>query len=411
MPHAGDGMYRTFIENLRQRTPDLRIAGFTATPYRTQGGRIDLGDGALFSDIVYRYGIAAGIGDGFLSPLVSKATTTKIDVSGVKVARGEFVQSALEAAVDVDETTARAVREIVAYGETRRSWVVFCAGVEHAAHVRDALRALGVRAETVTGKTQKQERDRLIRSFRAGQIRCLTNCSVLTTGFDAPQIDLIAMLRPTMSPGLYIQMVGRGTRLADGKTDGCLVLDFAGNVKRHGPVDTIKVDHGHIASKNDEKEVRAKECPNCMALLALNTRQCPFCDHAFAAAEDGGPKHDGTADATRSILSIAPPAWVGVSGMRLYRHEKMDRTPTLRIEYSCGLAVHREWVCIQHPPGFAREKAMRWWTQRGGSLPAPTTVDEARHRSRELTPPAEILVRPSGKYFEIVGARGAKEAA
>ena len=412
VPHDGEGMYRTFIGRLRERVPDLRIAGFTATPYRTNGGRIDLGDGAIFNEIVYKYGIAAGIKDGFLSPLISKATAAQIDVSVVKRTKGEFVQAALERAVDTDETTAAAVREIVAYGAERRSWVVFCAGVDHALHVRDALKASGVSAETVSTKTEKGERTRILRAFKAGQIRCLTNCSVLTTGFDAPQIDLIAMLRPTLSPGLFVQMVGRGTRIAPGKAD-CLVLDFAGNVKRHGPVDTIGVGYGNVAAGKDaEKEVRAKECPNCMALIALGYRTCPHCDHEFPPPEDDGPKHDAHADSERSILSNAPPAWVAVSGMRFYRHEKICRTPTLRVEYSCGLAVHREWVGFESLTGPGRERARQWWMKHGGKTPAPETVDEARQRSRELTWPAEILVKPSGKYFEVVGARGrAREAA
>jgi superfamily II DNA or RNA helicase len=87
--------------------------------------------------------------------------------------------------------------------------------------------------------TPKDERDRIIAAFKRGELRALASMGVLTTGFNAPGVDLIAMLRPTKSPGLYVQMAGRGTRLAPGKGN-CLVLDFAGNVTRHGPIDLVR---------------------------------------------------------------------------------------------------------------------------------------------------------------------------
>jgi DNA repair protein RadD len=392
------------IDGLRLRTPDMRIAGLTATPFRLDSGRLDLGDERIFDDIVYEANVRDLIREGFLSPLISKGTATRFDLTGVARRGGEYVPAALERAVDIPEVTKAAVAEMVGLGRERRAWLAFCSGVDHATHVCDAVRSHGIRAEVVTGYTPAGERDRIVRDFKAGAIRCLTSVSVLFTGFNAPNVDLVALMRPTCSAGVFLQSVGRGFRLAPGKAD-CLVLDYAGLVKKFGPVDTIEVTHGYIKPDPDaEKEVRAKECPDCKALLALNTRQCPFCDHAFTAIDEG-PKHDATADGERSILSNAPPAWVAVSNWRFYRHEKMGRTPTLRVEYSCGLAVHREWVCVEHPIGYARSKAADWWLKHSGALPVPTTVDDARRRSGELTPPSEILVKPAGKYFEIAGAR------
>ena len=86
-------------------------------------------------------------------------------------------------------------------------------------HVRDAIRTHGINAETVTGETPSGERASILTNFKAGRLRCITNANVLTTGFDAPGTDLVALLRPTASVGLYVQMVGRGTRLAEGKPD------------------------------------------------------------------------------------------------------------------------------------------------------------------------------------------------
>ena len=161
-----------------------------------------------------------------------------------------------------DNVVEGAANEIVTKGADRSHWLCFCTGVDSSYATRDALKRRGVNAEAVLGETPSGERDRIFAAFRAGEVRALTGCMVFTTGFDIPQVDLIAMLRPTCSTGLYVQMVGRGTRKADGKL-GCLVLDFSGNVKRHGPVDAVSV---HVAKPGDAP---TKVCPVCQEIVTL----------------------------------------------------------------------------------------------------------------------------------------------
>lgn len=403
-PKAGEGMYRTFLDNLRSASPDMRIVGFTATPYRMDSGRLDDGPGKIFDETIFEYGIRNGIEDGYLSPLTSKGTALQMDVRSVAKRGGEFVAGALEIAVDQDWITKAAVAEMVAFGEHRRAWLAFCAGVKHAEHVRDEVRAHGISCEMVTGETPNAERARIIRDYKAGKIRCLTNAQVLTTGFDAPQVDLVAMLRPTLSPGLYCQIVGRGTRLATGK-DNCLVLDFAGNVRRHGPVDAIEVKPKFQSqgSKSADDEVRAKECPNCHELVAFNTRRCPSCDHEWPIVEV--PKHDAEADALTPILSTEAPPWVPVEDVQFRVHNKPGSPPSLRVEYGSALNIYREWVAIEHQ-GFARRKAETWW-QSNADGPCPITVAEALLRKNQIRWPTEIQVRKNGKYFDIIGRRAA----
>lgn len=404
IPSAGDGMYRQLLSKLRARTPDLRVVGMTATPFRMDSGRLDGGDDALFSDTVYSYGIAKGIADGYLSPLISKASATEIDVSTVAKRGGEFVAGALEAASDRDPITQAAAREIAAYGADRRSWLVFCAGVAHAEHVRDAIRAQGVRAEMVTGDTPSADRARIIAEFKAGRIRCLTNANVLTTGFDAPSVDLVAFLRPTLSTGLYVQMCGRGTRLAEGK-DNCLVLDFAGNVRRHGPVDTVQVERrfgkGEKEAGVKVDDVRAKKCPSCEALVALRTLSCQWCGHEWPKPE---PKHEATAARDVPILSSEriPPASLPVVTWRAASWSKPGSPDSVCVSYLAGLREYREWLCPEHP-GFAAQKFERWWIQHRGALPSPSTVRDTLARWGELAQPATITVRPNGKFHDIVG--------
>jgi DNA repair protein RadD len=405
VPRAGEGMYRTLLYKLRERVPDLRVAGFTATPYRLDTGRLDRGedDSRLFSEIVYSYGIGRGIADGYLSPLVSKATMTTLDVGGVAKRGGEFVPGELERAVDKISITRAAVKELIAFGEHRRSWLVFASGVDHAEHLRDEIRSYGIACETVTGETPKGERDRIIRDFREGRLRCLTNAQVLTTGFDAPMVDMIAMLRPTLSVGLYVQICGRGTRLSPGK-ENCLVLDYAGNVRRHGPVDAVT-----IREPGEGTGIApVKECPDCASLIHTSHRECPHCGYLFPPSEE--TKLEAAADAVSPIMSKALPSWHDVSDVRLYRHHKEGSPLSMRVEFACGLSVYRQWVCFEHT-GFAKSKAHAWWQRMGGRSPSPASVEEALQRARELRLPDQIQVRPSGKFFEVVGYRHTEASA
>ncbi|MBI4968206.1 MAG: DEAD/DEAH box helicase [Rhodospirillales bacterium] len=395
IPRASDTMYRRFLDDLAIINPYLKIIGLTATPYRLDSGSLHKGEDALFSDIAYEVSVRELIDQGYLCPLVSKAAATRLDVTGVGSRGGEFIPSQLQAAVDRDDITAAAVDEMVAYGEDRRSWLAFCSGVDHAGHVAEAIRARGYTSATIFGDTPKTERDRIVTSFKKGEIRCLASMGVLTTGFNAPAVDLIAMLRPTKSAGLYVQMAGRGTRLSPAK-DNCLVLDFAGNVARHGPIDAVAPRE---PGKGDG-EAPVKVCPDCDSILAAATRECPDCGHVFPPPEI---KIEASAS-TLEILSSGKPQWVAVTDVAYDLHEKPGKPPSLRVDYRCGLVRHREWVCIEHT-GYAREKAVAWWRRRAPNLPMPATVEQALEQSEELLVPAEIAVRPSGRFTEVVDAR------
>jgi DNA repair protein RadD len=220
---------------------------------------------------------------------------------------------------------------------------------------------------------------------------------VLTTGFNAPAVDLIAMLRPTKSTGLYVQMAGRGTRLAPGK-ENCLVLDFAGNVARHGPVDLVKPKDKTNGEGDGEAPTRV--CPECQTINALAARLCIECGYVFPVPE---VQLEATAT-TRPILSTGRPEWVDVGAVTYHRHDKPGKPPSLRVDYHCGLVRHREWVCLEHE-GYAGTKAAAWWRRHDGSSEVPATVDEALARVDELRRPVQIAVRPSGRYTEVVHAR------
>jgi DNA repair protein RadD len=269
--------------------------------------------------------------------------------------------------------------------------------VAHARHVRDAIREHGISAETVTGDTPGPKRDGILAAFNAGRLRCVTNANVLTTGFDAPGTDLIALLRPTKSVGLYVQMVGRGTRLAEGK-DNCLVLDFAGNTARHGPIDTVDGRKKEAAGDGDAP---TKVCPECQTINQASVRRCVGCDHEFPPP----PLQVSAEAAANALLSTqVQTTWCDVTSVRYVLHEKLGKPASLRVTYECGLARHSEWVCFEHA-GFPREKAVTWWRSRAPHLPAPANVGEALQKSDALRQPTAIQIRPVGQYTEIVNAR------
>jgi DNA repair protein RadD len=393
------GMYRSFLAQLNEINAGLlKVVGFTATPYRLDSGMLHEGKDRLFTDIAFQVPVLDMIQQGYLCPVVPKQTATQLDVGGVGTRGGEFIAKDLEAAVDRAEVTRAKVAEIVQHGEGRGSWLVFCSGVAHARHVRDAIREHGVSCETVTGDTPGPERDAILAAFKAGRLRCVTNANVLTTGFDAPGVDLIALLRPTKSVGLYVQMVGRGTRLAEGKDD-CLVLDFAGNTARHGPIDTVD---GRKKEKSEEPgEAPIKVCPECQTINHASVRRCIECDHEFPPpVVKVAPQA-----ASNALLSTQVQAtWSDVTGISYARHEKPGKPASLRVTYECGLARHSEWVCFEHT-GFPRDKAVGWWRRRAGNLPPPATVDEALQQVDQLRRPIAIQVRPAGQYTEIAAAR------
>ncbi len=393
-----ESMYTGFINSLREINPALKIVGFTATPYRMKQGLLTEGKNPLFDEIVYETDIQRLIDDGFLSPLRSKAGKEKIDLNGVRTRQGDFLTSDMEDAVKKNDVTEKAVTEILEYGEDRKAWLIFCVSIAHAEWVRDLLVDEGIVAECITGGTPKDERAQILADYKAGKIKALTSQGVLTTGFDAPLTDMIALLRATKSPGLYVQILGRGLRISPetGKTD-CLVLDYGGNVERHGPLDRISVDH--IKAGKGTGEAPIKECPECFELILAGLRVCPACNYEFPERE----KHESEASSAALLASQVEPEWLDVDEIIYNRHEKNSKPPSVQVSYRCGFSTVREWVCFEHG-GYARQKAVLWWVKRFGHEPPPEFTDDALDRLinvRDMREPCRIEVIQDGRWQRV----------
>jgi DNA repair protein RadD len=426
VPPDGEGMYRTLLGELRIINPKIRIVGLTATPYRLSHGMV-VGEGNLFSEMVHDVPVRELMDAGYLCRVRGKGAAGP-DLSEVHHRGGEFVAAEVEAIMEDEQKVALAVAEMQRHGADRKAWLIFACSVKHARMVSAALAAVGIIAPLVTGETPGAERDKLISRYKAREIRALVNVNVLTTGFDAPHVDLVVLLRPTESPGLYYQMVGRGFRIHPDKTD-CMLLDLAGNIERHGPIETL---NDRILTPG-AGEAPCKFCASCGEMNSGGAARCVCCDAEFFKrcksckynevpweAENcpqcGKPmrfhaRHDVIAAAGDPIVAEQEPAeWIGIDGIEYHEHEKRgdpSAPHTLRVDYFLGYTkVASEWICLDHA-GFAKEKANRW--ARARLRPGVTLDDDqltaataAAQGQQWFRCPCRIATRPDGRWIRVV---------
>jgi DNA repair protein RadD len=379
-----ESMYGQFIGEVRALNPKCRVTGLTATPFRTGEGPL-CGRTKLFQRIVYEAFTGDLIEQGFLCPITNKPAEAEVDTERIKTRGGEFIESDMQSVFGMVDNVKAACLETVDKCHDRKSVLVFTSGVKHAEDVVRILEELtGERVGVVTGETLPIERSGILSDFKSQELRWLVNCDVLTTGFNAKSVDAIAIMRATMSPGLFAQIVGRGLRLHPGKTN-CLILDFGENIKRHGSIDDRNFGRASEEKRGQAARAaalngRGKPCPACGLDVASNVRACE-CGFIFPV------NHEGSSDGSSQLTGQTPPeVWtvVSASWAKHTKRGEPDAPPTLRIDYECrpvdsenGLlkTKNSEWVCIEHE-GFARVKACLWWQARSISE-VPSTVDEA----------------------------------
>lgn len=412
VPRDGEGMYRTFLGDLARYNPKLKKVGLTATPFRTGEGSLCRQD-ALFQEICYDASIVKLIDDGYLCPVTNKVAAGTLDTSKLHIRGGEFVGFEVEKLFGQADAVTAACKEIVEKTSDRHSVLIFCSGISHAERVAEEIAGLaGVRCGLVTGDTLAMERSETLRRFKSRELKFLCNVDVLTTGFDAPCIDAIAILRATASPGLFAQICGRGFRRDPSKAD-CVILDFGENLKRHGPIDAPNFGkQDKQAGAGGDGDAPSKTCPNCGQGVALSTKECQ-CGFVFPRQER---QHEQQADAESTLLQAAEPPtkWI-VEEIIMTRHVKRNAPPetpdTLRVTYLCvpsqggGNLARKEiseWVCLEHD-GFARRKAQHWWTDRSNA-PCPDSINDALNLwgRGAIASVRSIETKPDGKFLRIV---------
>ncbi len=423
-------LYGKFIEALRKVNPYLKVIGFTATPYRLGYGPL-VQENSLFNDIVFDMTTMNAfnwfIQEGYLLPVVPKRTRFEYDVSGVAKRGGEYIAQELQNAVNKDELTLKAMEETVEVfnTENRQSILIFCAGIDHAVDTADMLTSLGIECKAVHSKLTTHQRDTILSDFKSGKLQAVANNGVLTTGFDHPALDLIVVLRPTSSVGLWVQILGRGTRpyfsdafgafdllTTQGRLDSilastkqnCRVLDFSGNTRRLGPINDPLVPK----KKGDKTGVApVKLCPACEAYNHASARYCggapaPFHLSGYCGLEFPIVTKLKQAASTEVLIKQEVPITevFKVDEVVYSRHSKIDKPNSLKVSYHCGYKLFSEYICIEHD-GFAKRKALTWWRERC-QYPFPNVVDEALEITNEIKTPTHLRVHTNIKHPAIL---------
>ncbi|NZD50513.1 DEAD/DEAH box helicase [Rhizobium leguminosarum] len=421
--------YGKFFKAVRQRNPDSRTCGTTATDYRMDSGRLtdDLDDdvpidpttgeplaGApvkfkLFDDVVYEIGIGELIEQGYLTRLTSQKTTSKIDLKGVGTRGGEYIPGQVSAAAE--RIIEEAIAEDMVLSEGRRAGLFFSTSKENAAHVAEAIRRHGKTCAVLTSDNS-HETDKIFRAFRAGEVWAISSVSMITTGTNFPFVDFISLILSTKSPGKLVQILGRGTRNSPGKTD-CLIADHGKNLAYHGPIDQIRPREPGKGLGEQPK----KQCPQdqmdmngncgCGELIPISIMTCQCCGYIFPPNEE--EKITAQAD-TVPVLSTEKP-WSPVTS-RTFRHHpgKEGKPDSVKVTYMLGMKAVNEWFMPAHS-GYAKSKTDRAWIEMGGNRPFPKTVIEFLGRQHELMDTTEIQLSYTRepKYPDIVARRYAPE--
>lgn len=233
--HKVTNTFLEIVSIFREANPNVRICGLSATPYMMGKGYIFELDKQnrimqdakepFYKKMVYEISAETLIERGFLTPPLIGAVNEHYDTQGLELKNGKFNEKELAQKFEGNSITANIVQDILLKTQDRKRCLIFATSIKHAEEIQELMPNCGL----VSGKTPKKEREDILASFANGDIKYLCNVAILTTGYDLPILDAIAILRPTESAGLYQQIIGRGTRLAEGK-ENFLVLDYTDNI-------------------------------------------------------------------------------------------------------------------------------------------------------------------------------------
>nr|WP_267957687.1 DEAD/DEAH box helicase [Halomonas zhangzhouensis] len=440
-----DASYRRVIERLRRANPRLKVLGLTATPYRLgQGfiyhrhhhGMVRGDEDCFFRDCVFEQPLRLMVKQGYLAPPRRiDAAVERYDFSALAPsANGLFREEELNRVTAGNRATPGIVAEIVERAAKRRGVMLFAATVAHAEEVLGYLPA--AEAALITGETPSRERERIIAAFKACELKYLVNVAVLTTGFDAPHVDLIAILRPTESVSLYQQIVGRGLRLAPGKGD-CLILDYAGN-----PWDLYAPEVGSPRPASDTEPVQV-ECPacghanlfwgrkegeiviehfgrRCQGLVEDESGKRGQCDFRFRfkVCGDCGAENDIAArrchgcqtllvdadDKLKEALRLRDARVLRVAGMQLEATVNGRGLPRLKVTYhdEDGASLS-EWFALETPAQRAAFGAvfLRDHLRAPGARWQPMSAEEVIAERRRLRHPDFVVGRKVGRHWQV----------
>ncbi|WED23282.1 DEAD/DEAH box helicase [Vibrio sp. JC009] len=447
VPDDKKSSYQKVITHLTELNPGIKILGLTATPYRLgmgwiyqyhTRGQVRSEEPRFFRDCIFELPIRYLLDEGFLTPArMIDAPVLSYDFSQLKPANtGRYKESELDMVIESSKrATPQIVQQIIQMSQDKQGVMIFAATVRHAQEILSLLPES--ESAIVIGDTHHKERDSIIRSFKEQELKYLVNVSVLTTGFDAPHVDLIAILRPTESVSLYQQIIGRGLRLSEGKEE-CLVLDYAGNnydlyqpevgdPKPDSQSDIVTIpcpscgfnnnfwgkldsngfllEHygrrcqGYFEDEDGSREhcgyrFRAKYCNECGADNDIAARICHECD---ATLVDPDKK-------LKEALNLKDALVFECTDMTLSVHKDSNGKNQLKVTYQGdeGAQVHEFWSLntkaqkIRFYKQFVRSHLAD--RHRPFEESSPTKIVNNQHRFRL---PQFVIARKSGRFWKL----------
>ena len=392
VPYKRKGRYHVFFKAL-----NIFWVGFTATPFRMECGLLTSGDNPFFTETVYEVFMEELVKEGRLCSLTSKRKPKVfMDTKGVKKVAGEFNLNSLSLKFDRPAITDLILDNLVNYYPERKKMLVYGIDIQHVNHITAGLNQRGMAAKALHTETASK-RKQIIQNFKNDEFPALVSVAMLTTGVNIPDVDTIVLMRPTNSLSLHIQIIGRGTRTAEGKKD-CLVLDYANNLHRNGPVNN-PVIRDKTPGKREGQAIM-KDCPECFEILHIAVRKCPDCGFKFEFQHHLAPN----AQLVNS-LDLNVRSWHDVKEIKYMEQlTKKGSIPMLTVRYQCGLRFFKEYVLLEHMNHICQNRAASWWKKRWPKnlpLKIPLTVNEALKHIGLLKTPKQIYVDSSSKFPNI----------
>lgn len=403
-------MYRKFINGLRAINPRLIVIGYTATPFRMGQGLLTEGENRLFDEIIYdQTGVEPFnrmIREGYLAPLVPRPMDTQFDFSKVKKGSdGDYNQKQAEEAIDLE--TLPAIDEIIKWGNDRHCWLLFAGGIKNADKVARILTERGYPCAAIHSKNKGDFNTQAMKDFKSGKLRGLVNYGKLTKGFDWAPIDLLVVLRKTLSASLWVQILGRGTRPYDCYKVhqyrqgfnyikyNCLVLDFARNTAELGPINDPKIpkEKGKKAGDTpikicETEKLVSMTAQGCGAYNHTSARFCCGCGEEFRSQQIEH-KEASTMALIAESVEIPLIETYEVTNIQYVKHANKGGGHSFKVLYQCGYMVFTEFVALENTRG--KYVAEKWFGKRTAE-PMPTTVDAALEMVAKLRIPRYIKV-------------------
>lgn len=402
-----NSQYRQVIAALKKLRPQMRVLGLSATPYRMKGGYLTEQKNAVFTDIVYDLNsqFERLIKEGYLAPVTTLKTKPHVDLTGVGTRAGDYKLDELQKACGDDAMLKNSLVEVVKRSSGRRAWIVFIAGIENCNKCAQLLREMSVSAYAVNSSFSAEENATKIEAFRKGEIRCLISADQLTTGFDVPQVDLIAMLRPTKSPGLYVQMIGRGLRPAEGKKD-CLVLDFARNIERLGPINNPFIRARTEKKASSKQQAPVRSCPGCQAYIPVQATVCPHCGQKIERNLELEFKAGVLIERTFGHQPKPGRKIATVISVDYTEYKSVSGNVSFCAVYTCIVGgkkrTIKKWLAFnQKKTSIGYLEAAKTWKELScySYKLVPLSVEEAMKRTSELKTPLGLEFIPRNFYF------------